>query len=79
MSISSSLNRECMEPDIRIDILRGREIRWIASNVDRVLILIHPHVVQAQHSRERNVRCVNRAEVVTHAQIREDVLVHDAV
>jgi hypothetical protein len=25
------------------------------------------------------VRCVNRAEVVTHAQIREDVLVHDAV
>jgi hypothetical protein len=25
------------------------------------------------------VRCVNRAEVVTHAQIREDVLVYDAV
>lgn len=64
-------------------ILSDIRLRWelvrVASNVDRVLRLVHSHVVDAHCRWENEMVQVDRTEVGGHAQIGNDILRQCAV
>lgn len=61
--------------DTRIDVLSGREVLWITSNIARMRRLVHSYVVNSHMSWEREMIKIHHPEVGRHAQVNYDILV----
>ena len=60
---------------VRIDVVTGRKIRWVARNVHRVLILIHPYPVDLHIRRELQlVERDSMRESIAETKVDDDVL-----
>jgi hypothetical protein len=65
----------CVRLGVPRNVGRGREILWVAADVDRVRGLVDPDPVDEHRCRERQVVDVNKPEILGHAQVDDDVLI----
>ena len=63
-----------MRLNVLVDVCRRGEGGRVATNVDGIWILVHSNIVDAQRGWEAEMIEVDRAEVLGHAQVRDEVL-----
>ena len=57
-----------------VDVRLRGEVVWIASRVDIVRILVHPHIVDRHDRRERQVSEIDSFEAGRNSQVDDHIL-----
>ena len=74
VSTSSPSYAKQTRRDVLLDICGGREAGRVASDVDRVRILIDPDIVDTHCRGERKLIVLDSAEALGYAEVHDEVL-----